>query len=156
MDLKLVFCILVSAAGTAAVACTGFYVGRKVSADGTTIIARTVDSKPATCKRFEILPHMENVPGRHYVGNNRLAEWPLPATTYKAVVVPSVPWGLKAGRYDGACANEKGNAQRTALADTKRIFDELSWHLVKMNFNRGDFGNKKSIPERKPFAPTSN
>ena len=103
-----IICVLVSAAGTVAVACTGFYVGRKVSADGTTIIARTVDSKPATCKRFEILPHVENVPGRHYLGNNTTTEWPLPATTYKAVVVPSVPWGLKAGRYEGACANEKG------------------------------------------------
>ena len=48
------------------------------------------------------------------------------------------------------------NAQRTALADAKRIFDELSWYLVRMNFSRGDFGNKKSIPERKPFAPSSN
>ena len=99
---------LAVAAGAAAEACTGFYVGRKVSADGTTIIARTVDSQTATCKRFEILPHVENAPGRHYLGNNATTEWPLPATTYKAVVVPSVPWGLKAGRYDGACANEKG------------------------------------------------
>ena len=29
-------------------ACTGFYVGRKVSSDGTTLIARTVDSHPPT------------------------------------------------------------------------------------------------------------
>ena len=43
-------------------------------------------------------------------------------------------------------------AQRTALCDAKRIFDELSWHLVKMNFNDGDFSEKKSIPERRPFS----
>ena len=48
------------------------------------------------------------------------------------------------------------DVQRTALADAKRIFDELSWYLVKMNFNRGDYGNPKRVPERKPFAPSGN
>ena len=71
---------LAVAAGAAAEACTGFYVGRKVSADGTTVIARTEDSSTAVCKRLEILPHVENAPGRHYLGNNLLSEWPLPAT----------------------------------------------------------------------------
>ena len=89
--LKRMALVLAAAAGVAAEACTGFYVGKKVSADGTTIIARTVDSQTATCKRFEILPHVENAPGRHYLGNNTTTEWPLPATTYKALVVPSVP-----------------------------------------------------------------
>ena len=107
-DVKRMALILVAAAGAAAEACTGFYVGKKVSADGTTVIARTEDSSTAVCKRFEILPRVENAPGRHYLGNNLLSEWPLPATTHQAVVVPSVPWGPKHGRYDGACANEKG------------------------------------------------
>ncbi len=108
MNMKSIVCFGVCAAATAAAACTGIYVGRGVSADGTTIIARTVDSSVGRCKRFEILPHVDDAPGRHYIGNDMKAEWPLPATTYHAVLVPSVPWGPKNGRYDGACANEKG------------------------------------------------
>lgn len=108
MNMKSIVCFGVCAAATTAAACTGIYVGRGVSADGTTIIARTVDSSVGRCKRFEILPHVDDAPGRHYIGNDMKAEWPLPATTYHAVLVPSVPWGPKNGRYDGACANEKG------------------------------------------------
>ena len=108
MNGKRFLCAFLSVTATTAVACTGIYDGRGDSADGTTIIARTVDSKLAGCKRFEILPHVENVPGRCYLGNDMLSEWPLPPTTYHAVTVPSVPWGRKCGRYEGACANEKG------------------------------------------------
>ncbi|MBQ6329591.1 MAG: C69 family dipeptidase [Kiritimatiellae bacterium] len=107
-NVKSVVCAGMCAVGTAAAACTGIYVGRGVSADGTTIIARTVDSTVGRCKRFDIQPRVENAPGRHYLGNDMKAEWPLPATTYHAVLVPSVPWGPKNGRYDGSCANEKG------------------------------------------------
>ena len=92
-----------------ATACTGFYVGRKASADGTTLIARTVDaSKLTSCKRLDVLQRVENRPGRHYLAADTGAEWPLPATTWRAVTVPQVTWEEGHGRYEGACANEKG------------------------------------------------
>ena len=97
----------VALAGIEVDACSGLYVGRKVSEEGLTLLARTVDSVPATCKRFEILPRVEDKPGRHYYSSDTGGEWPLPPTTYKAVSVPSVAWE-KYGRYEGACANEKG------------------------------------------------
>lgn len=108
--MRLSLVVAMTAAGLAAVdakACSGLYVGRAVSADGLTLLARTVDSVPATCKRFEILPAVTNRTGRHYSSTDTGAEWPLPPSTYKAVTVPSVAWE-KYGRYEGACANEKG------------------------------------------------
>ena len=81
MNMKSIVSLGVCAAAMAAAACTGIYVGRGVSADGTTIIARTVDSKVGRCKRFEILPRVDDAPGRRYIGNDMKAEWPLPATT---------------------------------------------------------------------------
>ena len=46
-------------------ACTGLYAGKKATADGVTVIARTVDAPPWTAgHRIDVRPRVENVPGR--------------------------------------------------------------------------------------------
>ena len=106
-SLPLAASVVLSAASSAA--CTGFYVGRKVSADGTTLLARTVDAvSPSSCKALEVFPRIENRPGRYYLASDSGAQWPLPVTTWHAVTVPAASWMDGHGRYEGACANEKG------------------------------------------------
>ena len=56
----------------AATACTGMYAGRKVSADGTVLIGRTVDTSPWTsCHMINVSPRVENTPGRVFAGKWR-------------------------------------------------------------------------------------
>lgn len=100
--------VAVGAAGKVA-ACTGFYVGKKVSADGTTLIGRTVDTRPWTaCFRTVVTPRVENTPGRVHHGLRGFS-WPLPATTWRYASTPVVSAFL-GGAFDSGCVNEKGLA----------------------------------------------
>ena len=70
-------------------ACTGFYVGKKVSADGSTLIGRTVDTPPWTaCFRSLKVPRGEGV-------------------RFAYVCTPSVS-ACDKGFFASGCANEKG------------------------------------------------
>lgn len=45
--------------------------------------------------------------------------------------------------------------QRESLADCKRIFDDLAWHIVEHSWTLGDANNDGSpIVQEKPFVPT--
>lgn len=67
---------------TMAEACTAVYVGKKVSTDGTTILARSEDQgNGAYNKMFVVVPRVENKPGRTFDDVNGFS-YPLPATTY--------------------------------------------------------------------------
>ncbi|MDO5847209.1 MAG: C69 family dipeptidase [Methanocorpusculum sp.] len=67
--------------------CTGVYVGKDVSADGTTIIARSCDAHPIGINSSVcILERVENTPGRYIEGTNGFV-WPLPDTTWKYTAV---------------------------------------------------------------------
>ena len=89
-------------------ACTGVYVGKKVSGDGSTIIARTLDLYPlATLVREEIVPARDE-PGRTMTGENGFC-WPLPDHTWRYVCSPLVR-SRGIGRYAAAAVNEKGVA----------------------------------------------
>ena len=91
----------------AAVACTGMYAGKDVSADGTVLIGRTVDSAPWTaCHRFVATPRVEKA-GRVYAETPDGFSWPLPTTTWAFVSTPRYR-SLGRGAMDSACANEKG------------------------------------------------
>ena len=75
--------------GMAACACTGMYAGRKVSADGTVLIGRTVDTPPwSCCFRAVRVPRGEGV-------------------KYAYVCTPAVT-ALGKGFFPSACANEAG------------------------------------------------
>ena len=93
---------------SSALACTGLYVGKDASADGTIMIAHTVDwSNSAQAGQFAV-PGVYNVPGRVFVAAEG-KEFPLPDTTWAYTTNPYA----RAGRtyehsMDGTTANEKG------------------------------------------------
>lgn len=100
----------ISLSVSAAYACTGIYVGRKVSLSGNTLVGRTIDSgSPKVSKMISVFPRVENRPGRVYVGGAERGGWPLPDTTWKFVATP-VANVNRSIRYDSACLNEKGLA----------------------------------------------
>ena len=132
MRAKLLFFAALAAA-CEGVACTGFYVGRKVSADGTTLLARTVDSlSVSACKRFEILPAARPAAGALYRATDNGATWPLPAETYRAITVPSVAVGK--GRYEGCCINEKGLMLSATVTATANEAAKAADPYVKSGF----------------------
>ena len=91
-------------------ACTGLYVGRKVSEDGSVLLGRTVDSRPLTiCHRVQRTPRVENRPGRVYRSFKSMFRWALPATTWAYVSTPRMS-SCRQGSFDSACVNEKGVA----------------------------------------------
>ena len=92
---------------TSAFACTAVYVGKDVSTDGSTIIARSEDQGTgAYNKMFFVVDRVENVPGRT-LDDIQGFSYPLPATTYKHTIVPDYSAGGD-GPYFGACTNEYG------------------------------------------------
>jgi len=96
-------------AGFAAGACTGVYVGKKVSADGSTLIARTVDDWSMAFWHFcTVVPHRvtdEPVVYRGAMGFTRA--WP--RETYKYVCTPRGAC-FESGRFASLAMNEKGLA----------------------------------------------
>ena len=69
---------------TSALACTGVYVGKDVSDQGTYIIARSEDQGQSDYnKMFLVQPHVDNVPGRYIEDTATGFRIPLPATTYQ-------------------------------------------------------------------------
>lgn len=92
---------------TSSFACTAVYVGKDVSEDGSTIIARSEDQGTgAYNKLFLVVDRVENVPGRT-MDDVQGFSYPLPATTYKYTMVPDTS-GAGDGPYMGACTNEYG------------------------------------------------
>ena len=113
MSVRLFLCLAVLAAvlfaSRRARACTGVYVGKKVSRDGGTIIARTLDLYPlTTLMRKQAVPAVRGKPGRVLKGIDGFS-WPLPENTYAYVCTPAVSSDGR-GRYASAAVNEKGLA----------------------------------------------
>ena len=93
---------------TSALACTGVYVGKDVSDQGTYIIARSEDQGQGDYnKMFMVQPRVENVPGRYIEDTATGFRIPLPDTTYKYTYVPDYTRG-EDGMYPGSCTNEYG------------------------------------------------
>ena len=59
-----VFLFFVLASGTS-YACTGIYIGKEASADGTLILARSNDCPRIYATRMMTVPHVESDPGRN-------------------------------------------------------------------------------------------
>ncbi|MBN7773280.1 C69 family dipeptidase [Clostridium aminobutyricum] len=105
MAITLVISLLLSTVST--FACTAVYVGKEVSTDGSTIIARSEDQGTgAYNKLFVVVDRVENVPGRTMDDVNGFS-YPLPATTYQYTMVPDYSEAGD-GPYPGACTNEYG------------------------------------------------
>lgn len=89
--------------------CTGAYIGKDVTVDGTTIIARSNDAHPADLQaHLRIFEKVENTPGRYFEGEKGFI-WPLPDTTWKFTATPKSKYA-DAGLWGIVTANEWGLA----------------------------------------------
>ena len=110
---------------TSALACTGVYVGKDVSDQGTYIIARSEDQGQGDYnKMFMVQPRVENVPGRYIEDTATGFKIPLPDTTYKYTYVPDYTRG-EDGMYPGSCTNEYGvSISATVSTSTCEAWEE--------------------------------
>ena len=109
--------LVLAMSSVSAFACTGFYVGKGASANGTTMIGHTVDSWTAAQSVTWVVDRVEDEPGRTYKVADGV-EFPLPDTTYKYTTTP-----FTYGIWDGATANEMGVGCTAAI--TCYVTDEM-------------------------------
>ncbi len=88
-------------------ACTGVYIGRKCSANGNVIIARSADSHNFL-RHIEIVNAVTGQPGRQVSDMDGFV-WALPENTYKYIGVPYADIN-DIGHYASAVTNEYGLA----------------------------------------------
>ena len=93
-------------------ACTGVYVGKDATVDGSTIIARSNDYRANWGNHIKIVPHVDNTPGRFMpVSADGVVKTEIPATTYKYTATPYMDSAGVGNRSDSdaaACTNEYG------------------------------------------------
>ncbi|MGF3112677.1 C69 family dipeptidase [Facklamia sp. P9177] len=89
-------------------ACTGVYVGKGLTEDGSVIFGRTEDLEQSHNKTFVVIEATENEEGAKLVDEYTKFEFELPAQSYKYFAVPDTTpeWGL----YYEAGYNEYGVA----------------------------------------------
>lgn len=89
--------------------CTAVYIGKKVSADGHTIIARSCDMSAYKNTISTILcnKRVENVPGRSNQSIESKIKYEYPDTTYKCLTAPVVPI-IEVGTLTSVGLNEYG------------------------------------------------
>ena len=104
--------VLAAAIAGNACACTAVYVGRGVSADGTTILAKSNDYQDVWGNCVTITERVENEPGRRMpVDNEATVFAEIPATTYRYTSTPFMDSATAVnglGRDATVCANECG------------------------------------------------
>lgn len=96
---------------TSAMACTGFYVGKDASANGSIVIGHTVDAMTYAQGKVVVYPHDET-PGRVIKLSDELSV-PLPDVTYQFSATPFHDpkfEGSEQGAWDNAVINELGVA----------------------------------------------
>lgn len=114
---------------TGAFACTGYYVGKDASVNGTYMIGHTVDAFNTFQSKQVIVPHSDE-PGRTFQiamtidqlfrgENPELASIPLPDTTYKYTATPFMD-----DNWANAVANEMGVTMTGAI--TAYVADAIS------------------------------
>ena len=131
------FFILTSAAASA---CTGVYVGKDVSEDGSVIIARTEDIQSANSKRFIVHPAEDHDEGEAYTDAFKLSV-PYPEHTFRYTATPaSGKRGIGDTPYGAAGFNELGVAATstiTAYPNSKAIaadpYTETGLHELSAN-----------------------
>lgn len=87
-------------------ACTSILVGKKATADGSTMIGRNEDSRSAWPKHMIVHPHKENLQNNHYSSpdKNNDFEIDLPKTSYKYTATPE--WTSEFGSFEEDGINE--------------------------------------------------
>lgn len=96
----------VALGNVSALACTGLYVGKDISAEGATIIARSEDISPSDYDKLHmVVPHSDE-PGRYLEDINGF-QYPLPDTTYQYTQMSDYTTAGD-GLYAAVCTNEMG------------------------------------------------
>ena len=114
MAIFAIFIISMMLAGAASVSaeCTGVYVGPEASSDGSVILARCNDIQGTNPSRVNVMPRVENQPGRTMpVDMAGKVQAKLPKTTYKYTEIPFMDshYIAEHGQRDSsACINEYG------------------------------------------------
>ncbi len=98
-----------------AFACTGFYVGKDVSEDGSVMIARTEDITSYSSKRFIVHPAEDHAAGEMFLDAHGLT-FPMPDHTYRYTATPaSEHKGTGKAPFGAAGFNELGVAATSTI-----------------------------------------
>lgn len=103
-----IFCFVLTTVSS--FGCTGMYVGKDVSENGRTIIARSEDQSGGAYGKMFKVQKAENKKGRYFVDTGEGQDnfkVPLPKKTYKYTYIPDTS-ELGDGMYPAACNNEYG------------------------------------------------
>lgn len=96
-------------------ACTGIYIGKDVSADGSVMIARTEDMSSSSAKRFIVHPAQDHNAGEYYTDSYGL-KVEYPSRTYRYSAVPGTGTaGIGDTPYGAAGFNECGLAATATI-----------------------------------------
>ncbi len=118
--------ILFSTATLTAEACTTILVGKDVSYDGSTIIARNEDMGTAWAKHFVVRP--EKSLERDYVSKGNGFKMTLPENNMRYTAMPE--WDVSEGMYEAAGVNSKNvSMSATESATTKESVLKLDPHV---------------------------
>ncbi len=107
--------VLSVSTGVCACACTGFYVGKAVSTDGSVMIARTEDMTSSNSKRFIVHPAKDYAEGTYYTDAHGL-KVKNPAHTYRYSALPgSASRHIGEAPFGAAGFNELGVAATSTI-----------------------------------------
>lgn len=133
---------LVMVVGTAssAFACTGTYVGKKVSENGSTLVARTEDIGSAHPKSLVVYPARDHKKGSMYESEITNFKYPNPVHTYKYFAVPDSDGNNDDGIYDEVGFNEHGlSVTATVSVDIREEINFVD-PLVEDGLREADIG----------------
>ena len=109
--------------------CTGVYIGKDVSVDGSVILARSNDTQGVLPNYIDITERVENVPGRTLPVDLAKTVWAdIPATTYRYTSTPfmdSAKVEKVFGRDVAAVSNEYGVIMSPMSLTTSRALRSL-------------------------------
>lgn len=103
--ITLIVCMIISTSG--AFACTAMFVGKNVSAEGTTLIARSEDQGGGAYNKMFLVQERVTKAGRYFEDTGTGFKVKLPKTTYKYTYVPDAS-DANDGMYPASCTNEYG------------------------------------------------
>ena len=117
--LCITICLAICMLSVCAFACTGVYIGRKVSADGNYILARSNDTQGVFPTRVMIVPRIEQFPDRKMPVDSEASMFAeVPETTFKYTGTPfmdSARLENGSGMDDAVCVNEYGVAMTMSV-----------------------------------------
>ncbi len=110
--------------------CTGFIVGKNLTADGSTLYGRTEDLEPHHNKVYKVHPAKDNKAGAKLIDEANGFEWQLPARSYKYTSVSDVT--PKEGIFDEVGFNEHGvSISATVSAKANKAIQKVDPYVKK-------------------------